>query len=106
MSDQRDDLRSYLLQIARNLVARGVVRRQQGQTIEAVLVSELPRVLSEVQQDFWFVVGELGAGFVQSGAQAIGQSIGRSAQHEVNRLVGAGVQAVTDALSRLGGNRR
>jgi hypothetical protein len=57
---RRAALRSYLTEVARDLVARGIVRRDRGQSLDALLRAEALTVLHEVQDDLTAIGAELG----------------------------------------------
>lgn len=59
-------LLDYLLDVTRDLVTRGTLRRATGQTILSIFKSEPRVVLSEVSEDVVAVFKELGIGMAKS----------------------------------------
>ena len=67
MSDpRRAALRSYFLAVARDLVARGAVRRQQGQTLDDILRTEFRSVMRVVTEDLQAIAVEMGQSLIGS----------------------------------------
>ena len=62
---RRETLRAYFMEVIRDLVTRGIVKRQAGQSLEETLKQELPKVLQELQADVFVVAAEMGSGLVQ-----------------------------------------
>lgn len=71
--ERREALRKYFLEVVRELMARGIVRRRSGQTLEQVLAAEGPRVVAALREDLAAIGLEMGAGLVQAGMRAIGE---------------------------------
>ena len=92
MSTHRPALRTYFLGVTRDLLARGVVRRQRGELIEDVVKREAEAVGREVSADLWEVMSELGLGAV-SGLEA-------AARTKVGDLVGAGFEWLIAPMRR------
>lgn len=78
------------MQVAADLVRRGVVRRRHGQTLEQVIRAEADTVLREVSADFKAVMIEMGIG----AAEASGRLLARYAEN----LVGNVFQKLGDSL--------
>lgn len=57
---RREALRAYLMEVVRDLLARGVIRQQSGQTLIQVFRAESQTILSEVSADFAAVGKEIG----------------------------------------------
>ena len=66
MNKRHEALRAYFLEVTRDLVVRGVLRKQQGQSLDEILRQEFQTVLNEVTRDFGEIAKEMGQGFVQS----------------------------------------
>jgi hypothetical protein len=63
-ASRREALRNYFLAVARDLIARGTLRRQQGQTLGDILKTEPRVVLAAVSEDLAIVGADLGIGFL------------------------------------------
>lgn len=71
-------LRGYLRTVTRDLLMRGVIRHQKGQSIDSIFAAELGTVLGEVSSDFNIVLREMGAGLLQGFSSLIsGMLFGR-----------------------------
>lgn len=63
-SPRRSALRAYLLEVTRDLLMRGIIKRQQGQTIVQVMRTEGAAVLDSVKEDLSAAGRELGVKLV------------------------------------------
>lgn len=103
MSLRRDILRGYFLEVTRDLVARGVMRRARGQSLEDILRLEAPAILREVQADFLEIGIEVGGGLLSAGAR-VAETVARV---QADRIVGEGARMISEAFaSILTGKRR
>lgn len=93
MANRREILKSYFVEVARDLVARGVIRRAQGQSLEAVVRAEYRVVLQHMSADLVAVGRELGVGFLQGGATMIENS-----GHPLAGIMSASLKALADAI--------
>ena len=59
---RRIELRNYLLAICRDLAERGLIRWAKGQSLEAILRQEGPKIIAEMKSDFSSVLAEIGVG--------------------------------------------
>lgn len=86
MSAHRPDLRTYIFGVARDLVARGVIRRKQGQTWGDLIHVEAGAIGREVLEDLLAVGSELkltaafsamrfGVGYAHKGVDALHQGV-------------------------------
>lgn len=76
-SPRREALRAYLLEVVRDLVLRGVLKKQQGQSLTQVLNTEMAAVLKSVQDDIVDVATEMGVQLAKGIAgQVFGQILG------------------------------
>lgn len=88
MNDRRDDLRVYLHRIVHDLIARGIIRRQQGWTLDEILRAEWSTVTREVLEDVTAIGVELGAGIVGGAARALNAGAARIIGEGADWLVG------------------
>lgn len=98
MADRRLALKGYFLEVVRDLVARGIVRQQAGQSLADVLRSEPRAVLDEVQADFVAVAAEIGVGLL-GGLEVI-------AKKNLDSLVGSGVTRLAEYIASRGKAKR
>jgi hypothetical protein len=75
-NNQHAALRNYFLLVVRNLVGRGVLRKQAGQSYEQILRDEWLTVLNEIREDFTAVGAEMGLGLVNGAARALWGFVG------------------------------
>lgn len=94
MNQRRFALRQYFIEVARDLVARGVIHRQKGQSLEDILRTEFRRVMQEVPQDFAAVGAEVTQGLLTGGAIMLS-----AVTHPLAGLAGAGLQALADLIA-------
>lgn len=94
---RREALRNYFLAVVNDLNRRGLLRKQQGQSLEQILRAEAPLLIQEIRADFTAVATEIGMG-VLGGLQI-------AAANGVNNLVGVGVQKLSEILSGVGKRR-
>ena len=94
----REALRAYFLSVVGDLVARGRLRQQRGQSLEDVLRAEGEAVMREVKEDFFAVGAELGLGL----ASSLGMVVGSAAQKSVDR----GAQMIGQWLGEVLGGRK
>lgn len=90
-SNRRAALQQYFVEVARDLVSRGVVRRQHGQSLEDIALIEFARVLQEIPADCSAVLVVLGGGIID-GASAM---VARAA-HPLAGIMSAGLQALAN----------
>lgn len=62
---RRSALRTYLVEVTRELITRGALRMAKGQTIDDVVRGDLPTILREAGKDFKTIGGEMIGGLVQ-----------------------------------------
>ncbi len=98
MSDRRAALRSYFLEVVRDLVQRGVLRQQAGQSLADVLRVEMRVVLGDVQADFAAVAAEIGVGLL-GGVEAI-------VSNRINTFVGGVGRAIAERFAQVGSKPR
>ena len=67
---RRAALRNYLMEVMRDLVARGVVRRAYGQRLTDVLAAEMPKIAREMEQDLAAIGLEIGGSLLGAAARA------------------------------------
>jgi len=77
---RREHLLNYLRLIAQDLVARGVVRRANGESIEHLIAEEFRAILGEMQRDVVEVLCELG-GKLSLGACVVAEKRGDPTGH-------------------------
>jgi hypothetical protein len=65
MSDRKDSLRAYLLDVTRDLVKRGLIRKHSGQSMSQILETEMYAVVASVIEDLKSLGGEVIGGLVQ-----------------------------------------
>lgn len=92
MANRRDALRSYFIEVVRDLVARGVIRQRAGQSLADLVRAELRTVIGEMKADVIVVAGEIGVGLV-GGLETM-------LRKNFDNILAAGARAVVD---RLGG---
>jgi hypothetical protein len=90
-ASRRAILRDYLFEVARDLVMRGMVRRQRGQPLGSILRSEPRAVLREISEDF----AAIGVEFLDSGARALG-----GIDDPVAKVAGAGIELIASVLAQ------
>lgn len=66
-------LRTYVLDVARDLVARGIIRHRQGQPLEAIIHAEAKTVLAAIESDLAHLALDLGLPVVEQGVGALGR---------------------------------
>lgn len=93
--NNRQKLRDYFFAVTKDMLDRGVIRRQQGQLLEDVLKAEAPAVLKEVQEDLSAVGTELGMTFI-AGAKSYLES---TMQKMVSQGLDAGIKGFFDFLA-------
>ena len=98
MSRHYITLRNYFFAIASDLVARGVVRKAQGQTIESVLRNEIRAVLQDVEGELLALGQEIGI-TLASGAIGAGEGT-------LRRTLDEGIDAVKEGLFDLIAGRK
>ena len=74
---RREALRSYRMEVVRDLLARGVIRQQSGQTLVQVFRAESQTILSEVSADFAAVGKEIGFSLLNGIGGLVGTFFGR-----------------------------
>lgn len=74
--DRRAALKAYFVEVARELVARGEVRRQAGQTFGDILRQEPAVALRIIQEDFAIALAEVGGGLAGGLGVIAGKMIG------------------------------
>ncbi|KKW46539.1 MAG: hypothetical protein UY96_C0003G0042 [Parcubacteria group bacterium GW2011_GWB1_56_8] len=68
-------LRTYFLEVTRDLITRGVIRYKTGQSLETILRKEFELVLKEVSADFLSVGKDMGMGIATGFGSLIGSFI-------------------------------
>lgn len=86
-------LLDYFLDVTRDLVHRGGLRKEAGQSFIDVLKLESRAVLVEVSEDVLVVMQELGIGLI-GGLEIV-------ARKQVNRAIGGGARILSEMLSGL-----
>lgn len=87
-SIKREALRNYFVEVVRDLVTRGVIRRAAGEPIDDIISRESVAILAEIQQDFAVVGLEVAVG--------LGRGLELMAQKKVGEWVQAGQRMVAD----------
>lgn len=59
---RKEALRAYFVEVVKDLVKRGIIRRASGQTLEQILAAESDTIIREIRQDFTGVFMEMGFG--------------------------------------------
>lgn len=103
MTDRRQALRDYLIEIAKDLVRRGVVRRANGQTLEDVVRTEPRAVLQQMTEDLVVVGTELGAGLALGLGSMLGTRIDGPAGEIVSGLGRAAANFLSGLAKKKGG---
>lgn len=86
MSQQRDQLRAYLIAVTKDLAARSRIQVQRGSGWAEVLAAELPTVLREVQDDIIAVLTELTGGAVVAGSRLLEAAAAEQARRGISAL--------------------
>lgn len=71
MSKHYPLLRNYVVEVAKDLIAQGVIQRRRGERIEQVVQNSAQQVATVVAADLRALAMELGVSFVTSGTAAI-----------------------------------
>ncbi len=95
MSNRKQALRDYFVEVIRDLIQRGAIRRQQGQSVDDILRTEAAVVFSDVRGDFAEVAAEIGVGIATSGARMVENVV----KQKLDGLVSAGGKALADIFS-------
>jgi hypothetical protein len=66
-SSRREALTRYLMEVARDLAMRGVIRWKKGQAFEAILRAEGDTILREIRSDLTAVAMEIGVSVIGNG---------------------------------------
>lgn len=90
-SSKREALKHYFVEVIRELVTRGVIRRAAGEPIDQILHRESAAILAEIQADFASVGLEVAVG--------LGRGLELMAQKKIAELMQAGQRAVADFFS-------
>ena len=93
-------LREYVREVAEDLVARGKVRREYGQTIDTVIQHETQTVIAEVAGDVRALAVELGIGVVVGGATLMETFV----RQTTNEILLSGTKTLIEMLT--GGQRK
>lgn len=92
-SNRRAALHQYFVEVARDLVSRGVLRRQRGQSLEDIARVEFVRVLQEIPADCSAVLVDLSGGLIDGAGTIVAK-----AGHPLADLLGAGLRALGQQL--------
>lgn len=88
-------LRDYVRKVAEDLVARGRIRREYGQTIDVVIRREAQTVFAEVAGDVRALAFELGIGVAAGGVRWLELY----ARQKADATMTAGVDALFELIS-------
>jgi hypothetical protein len=88
MTSKREALKHYFVEVIRDLVTRGVIRRAAGEPLEDIIARESAVILAEIQQDFAAVGLEVVVG--------LGRGLELMAQKKVSEWVQAGQKVFTE----------
>jgi len=83
---RHEALRNYFMTVVKDLVARGIIRKQKGQPLDAIIRAEAATVVKEVAADFAQAGAVMGVDFAQS--------LGAFVHSNVDSLLGAGVRTL------------
>jgi hypothetical protein len=64
MATRRESLHAYLLEVTRDLIGRGMLRKGSGQTLEAILKAEMNTVVQSALDDLREVGKDMVAGLI------------------------------------------
>ena len=90
MSRHATLLRQYVHSVAQDMLQRGVIRKQRGQLIEDVVLSEGRAILAEIEADLIEIGTEMGLGALSFGARFLEQV--------ATQGIARGVRAAADVL--------
>lgn len=90
VATRREILRSYFLDVVRDLVARGVIRKSQGQSYSDILRSETAAVLEGVTEDFAAVAREIGFEL----GTGLARVVEGAAQRQLSDLIAGGLNRI------------
>jgi hypothetical protein len=88
MSNKREALKFYVVEVVRDLVTRGVISRAAGEPLDRILVREAAAIMAEVQADFAAVGLEVAVG--------LGRGIELMVQKKAAEWVAVGQRMMSD----------
>jgi hypothetical protein len=91
MNYRRDALRAYFLEVARDLIQNGAIKRASGQSLDAIVRGEAARMIAELAED----LKSIGFEGLDFGARTIEGAVHRG----VDSLFDAGKRALLEMLS-------
>ncbi len=93
--ERRAALRAYFTTVVRDLVQRGVIRRQRGQSLEEIFRQESGIMIEEVQADLKAVLIEIGVPLLGG----LSQMVAGAVQRQADRVLGAAIQGLGEMLA-------
>jgi len=90
---RRDALRTYFIEVVKDLVSRGLIKYKTGQSTQDIIRSEPSIVVREITSDLTSVAGELGLDLLQGGARMAG-----ALNHPLAGVAAAGLQAIVESF--------